>query len=137
MTVAGALLDSPPMNDALTTAARGRVFSGVQPSGVPHVGNYLGAFRNYIAMQETHDAIYCIVDYHALTSTHDAELIRANAREMALGLLALGLDPERAVLFRQSDRPEHVELSWLLATVTPVTWVERTPSFKEKKRTQP
>ena len=86
----------------------------MQPSGLPHVGNYLGAFRNYIAMQDGHDAIYCIVDYHALTSTHDAELIRRNTHEMALGLLALGLDPERAVLFRQSDRPEHVELMWLL-----------------------
>jgi tryptophanyl-tRNA synthetase len=125
-----------------TTAATGgttpaRVFSGVQPSGLPHIGNYLGAFRNYIAMQERHDAIYCIVDYHALTSTHDGELIRRNTHEMALGLLALGLDPERAVLFRQSDRPEHAELAWLLASVTPVSWVERTPSFKEKKRSQP
>jgi tryptophanyl-tRNA synthetase len=113
------------------------VFSGVQPSGLPHVGNWLGAFRNYIAMQEAYDAIYCIVDYHALTSTHDAERIRRNTTEMALGLLALGLDPERSILFRQSDRPEHVELTWLLASVTPVTWVERTPSFKEKKRNQP
>jgi tryptophanyl-tRNA synthetase len=120
-----------------TSATRERVFSGVQPSGLPHVGNYLGAFRNYIAMQDTHDAIYCIVDYHALTSTHDGDLIRRNTHEMALGLLALGLDPERAVLFRQSDRPEHAELAWLLASVTPVTWVERTPSFKDKKRAQP
>ena len=116
---------------------RERVFSGVQPSGLPHVGNYLGAFRNYIAMQQAHDAIYCIVDYHALTTTHDSELIRRSTYEMALGLLALGLDPERSILFRQSDRPEHVELCWLLASVTPVSWVERTPSFKEKKRTQP
>src|SRR6187431_2634092 len=88
-----------------SAAARGRVFSGVQPSGLPHVGNWLGAFRNYVAMQDTHDAIYCIVDYHALTSTHDSEKIRQNTYEMALGLLSLGLDPERAVLFRQSDRP--------------------------------
>jgi tryptophanyl-tRNA synthetase len=123
----------PPGN----VPARARVFSGVQPSGLPHIGNYLGAFRNYIAMQETHEAIYCIVDYHALTSTHDGELIRRNGYEMALALLALGLDPEKAVLFRQSDRPEHVELSWLLASVVPVPWVERTPTFKEKKRTQP
>jgi tryptophanyl-tRNA synthetase len=120
-----------------TTAERGRVFSGVQPSGLPHVGNHLGAFSNYIAMQDGYDAIYCIVDYHALTTTHDAELIRRSTHEMALGLLALGLDPERAVLFRQSDRPEHVELMWLLASVTPTGWVERTPSFKEKKRNQP
>ena len=115
----------------------GRVFSGVQPSGLPHLGNYLGAFRNYIALQAGGDAIYCIVDYHALTSTHDADLIRRNTHEMALGLLALGLDPEKAILFRQSDRPEHAELAYLLSTVVPVSWVERTPSFKEKKRTQP
>jgi tryptophanyl-tRNA synthetase len=115
----------------------GRVFSGVQPSGLPHVGNHLGAFSNYIAMQDDFESIYCIVDYHALTSTHDAERIQRNTVEMALGLLALGLDPERAVLFRQSDRPEHVELMWLLASVTPMGWVERTPSFKEKRRNQP
>jgi tryptophanyl-tRNA synthetase len=115
----------------------GRVFSGVQPSGLPHVGNHLGAFGNYIAMQDGFESIYCIVDYHALTSTHDAERIRRNTTEMALGLLALGLDPEKAVLFRQSDRPEHVELMWLLASVTPMGWVERTPSFKEKRRNQP
>jgi tryptophanyl-tRNA synthetase len=113
------------------------VFSGVQPSGQPHLGNYLGAFRNYLAMQDGYEAIYCIVDYHALTSTHDGDRIRANAYEMALGLLALGLDPDRAILFRQSDRPEHAELSWLLSSVVPVSWVERTPSFKDKRRTQP
>ncbi|MBA2557693.1 MAG: tryptophan--tRNA ligase, partial [Chloroflexi bacterium] len=122
---------------ALEALPATRVFSGVQPSGLPHVGNYLGAFRNYIALQERHEAIYCIVDYHALTSTHDAEVIRRNTYEMALGLLSLGLDPERATLFRQSDRPEHAELAYLFSTVVPVSWVERTPSFKEKKRSQP
>jgi tryptophanyl-tRNA synthetase len=131
------MIDTAPGVPAAPSTGRGRVFSGVQPSGLPHVGNHLGAFSNYIAMQDSHEAIYCIVDYHALTSTHDAELIRRNTHEMALGLLALGLDPERAVLFRQSDRPEHVELMWLLASVTPTGWVERTPSFKEKKRNQP
>ncbi len=114
-----------------------RVFSGVQPSGLPHIGNYLGAFRNYISLQAQHDAVYCIVDLHALTTTHDGDLVRRNTREMALGLLALGLDPERAILFRQSDRPEHAELAYLLSTVVPVSWVERTPSFKEKRRSQP
>ena len=117
--------------------AAARVFSGIQPSGVVHLGNYLGAIRNYIALQEGGDAIYCIVDYHALTSTHEGERISANTREMALDLLALGLDPEKAILFRQSDRPEHVELAYLLSTVVPVSWVERTPTFKEKKRDQP
>ena len=117
--------------------ASDRVFSGVQPSGLPHLGNYLGAFRNYIALQDDGAAIYCIVDYHALTSTHDPERIRNNTRDMAITLLALGLDPSKSVLFRQSDRPEHAELAYLLSTVVPVTWVERTPSFKEKKRDQP
>jgi tryptophanyl-tRNA synthetase len=139
----GTLIDSAavtttsPIPAPPPRAVRERVFSGVQPSGLPHLGNYLGAFRNYIAMQETHEAIYCIVDYHALTSTHDGELIRRNTREMALDLLALGLDPERSTLFRQSDRPEHLELAWFLASVVPVSWVERTPTFKEKKRSQP
>jgi tryptophanyl-tRNA synthetase len=122
------------------TSRRGapaRVFSGIQPSGLPHLGNYLGMVRNAVAMQQTHEAIYCIVDYHALTSTHDPEVIRRNTFEMAVGLLALGLDPGRSILFRQSDRPEHTELAWLLSTVVPVSWVERTPSFKEKKRDQP
>ena len=128
---------APPAPFLTPASTRQRVFSGVQPSGLPHIGNYLGAFRNYIAMQDGYDAIYCIVDYHALTSTHDGALIRQNTQEMALGLLALGLDPEKAVLFRQSDRPEHAELAWLLATAVPVPWVERTPSFKEKKRSQP
>jgi tryptophanyl-tRNA synthetase len=130
----------PALPDAAPDAVPGsrqRVFSGVQPSGQPHLGNYLGAFRNYLAMQDGYEAIYCIVDYHALTSTHDGDRIRANAYEMALGLLALGLDPDRAILFRQSDRPEHAELSWLLSSVVPVSWVERTPSFKDKRRTQP
>jgi tryptophanyl-tRNA synthetase len=119
------------------TASKERVFSGIQPSGVPHIGNYFGAIRNYIALQEGGDAIYCIVDYHALTSTHDAETIRANTVEMALDLLALGLDPNKATLFRQSDRPEHAELAYLMSTVVPVSWVERTPTFKEKRRDQP
>jgi tryptophanyl-tRNA synthetase len=119
------------------TAASERVFSGIQPSGVPHIGNYFGAIRNYIALQEGGDAIYCIVDYHALTSTHDGETIRRNTVEMALDLLALGLDPNKATLFRQSDRPEHTELAYLMSTVVPVSWVERTPTFKEKRRDQP
>ena len=117
--------------------ARERVFSGIQPSGLIHLGNDLGAIRNYVRLQDEYDSIYCIVDYHALTSTHDPEVLRQGVREMAAGLLALGLDPERCTLFVQSHRPEHTELAWLFATVTPVSWVERTPTFKEKRQTQP
>ncbi len=114
-----------------------RIFSGIQPSGVAHLGNDLGAIRNYVALQEKYEAVYCIVDYHALTSTHDPDVLRARTRDMAASLLALGLDPERCTLFVQSHRPEHTELAWLLATVTPVSWLERTPTYKEKRETQP
>jgi tryptophanyl-tRNA synthetase len=114
-----------------------RIFSGIQPSGVAHLGNDLGAIRNYVALQDKYEAIYCIVDYHALTSTHDPDVLRARTRDMAASLLALGLDPERCTLFVQSHRPEHTELAWLFATVTPVSWLERTPTYKEKKETQP
>ncbi|MEK6721839.1 MAG: tryptophan--tRNA ligase [Chloroflexota bacterium] len=121
----------------MTTALRQTIFSGIQPSGTVHLGNDLGAIRNYVRLQESHDAIYCIVDFHALTSTHDAGLLRSRTREMAASLLALGLDPDRCTLFVQSHRPEHTELAWLLATVTPVSWLERTPTYKEKKQNQP
>ena len=114
-----------------------RTFSGIQPSGIVHLGNDLGAIRNYVALQDQFDAIYCIVDYHALTSLHDPALLRSQTREMAASLLALGLDPERCTLFVQSHRPEHAELMWLFCTVTPVSWVERTPTYKEKKANQP
>jgi tryptophanyl-tRNA synthetase len=114
-----------------------RTFSGIQPSGVAHLGNDLGAIRNYVRLQDEYEAIYCIVDYHALTSTHDPEVLRARTRDMAASLLALGLDPDRCTLFVQSHRPEHTELAWLLATVTPVSWLERTPTYKEKVQQQP
>jgi tryptophanyl-tRNA synthetase len=116
---------------------RPRIFSGIQPSGSPHLGNDLGAIRNYVRLQAEYEAIYCIVDYHALTSLHDADVLRVRTREMAATLLALGLDPDRCTLFVKSHRPEHTELAWLLATVTPVSWLERTPTYKEKKQNQP
>jgi tryptophanyl-tRNA synthetase len=116
---------------------RPRIFSGIQPSGIVHLGNDLGAIRNYVTLQWEYEAIYCIVDYHALTSSHDAALLRQRTIEMAASLLALGLDPERCTLFVQSHRPEHTELAWLLSTVTPVSWLERSPTYKEKRRNQP
>jgi tryptophanyl-tRNA synthetase len=118
-------------------AERPRIFSGIQPSGSVHLGNDLGAIRNYVTLQWEYEAIYCIVDYHALTSTHDPVLLRERTVDMAASLLALGLDPERCTLFVQSHRPEHTELAWLLCTVTPVSWLERTPTYKEKRLTQP
>ena len=127
----------PAPAPATQRPAQHRIFSGIQPSGIVHLGNDLGAVRNYVALQWEYEAIYCIVDYHALTSLHDADALRARTRDMAASLLALGLDPERCTLFVQSHRPEHTELAWLLTTVTPVSWVERTPTYKEKKAQQP
>ncbi|HYK95749.1 MAG TPA: tryptophan--tRNA ligase [Candidatus Dormibacteraeota bacterium] len=121
----------------MTIATGNRTFSGIQPSGVAHLGNDLGAIRNYVRLQSEYEAIYCIVDYHALTSTHDPDVLRARTRDMAASLLALGLDPERCTLLVQSHRPEHTELAWLFATVTPVSWLERTPAYKDKREQQP
>jgi tryptophanyl-tRNA synthetase len=126
-----------PERDAAAVFIRPRIFSGIQPSGIVHLGNDLGAIRNYVALQAEYEAIYCIVDYHALTSTHEPDLLRTRTREMAAGLLALGLDPAQCTLFVQSHRPEHAELAWLLCTVTPVSWLERTPTYKEKVQQQP
>ncbi len=128
-----------PAPSATTPAAAPRVrcFSGIQPSGAPHVGNDLGAIRNYVALQDRYESIYCIVDFHALTSTHDPAVLQTRTREMATALLALGLDPARCTLFVQSHRPEVTELMWLFSTVTPVGWLLRTPTYKEKRQNQP
>jgi tryptophanyl-tRNA synthetase len=130
-------IEARPGPATLAGKAGARTFSGIQPSGIAHLGNDLGAIRNYVRLQDEYDAIYCIVDYHALTSQHDAQLLRERTRDMAASLLALGLDPNRCTLFVQSHRPEHTELAWLLATVTPVSWLERTPTYKEKQENQP
>jgi tryptophanyl-tRNA synthetase len=114
-------------------ATRERVFSGIQPSGASHLGNYLGAQVNYVALQDQYEAIYAIVDYHAMTTVHDGAKMRDLTHEMVLDLLAVGLDPERCALIRQSDLPEHAELAWIFNTVVPVSWVERTPTYKEKR----
>jgi tryptophanyl-tRNA synthetase len=115
------------------TTVRERVFSGIQPSGASHLGNYLGAQVNYVALQDQYEAIYAIVHYHAMTTVHDGQKMRELTHEMVLDLLAVGLDPDRCALIRQSDLPEHAELAWIFNTVTPVSWVERTPTYKEKR----
>ncbi|PZR61054.1 MAG: tryptophan--tRNA ligase [Chloroflexi bacterium] len=115
------------------SATRERVFSGIQPSGASHLGNYLGAQVNYVALQDRYDAIYGIVDLHALTTIHDGDTLRSLTHDMVLDLLAVGLDPARCTLIRQSDIPEHAELCWLFDTVVPVSWLERTPTYKEKR----
>jgi len=110
-----------------------RVLSGTQPSGRLHLGNYFGALRQYVALQERYaESLYFIADYHSMTSLRDAGERRALTRDVALDYLACGLDPERAILFRQSDLPEVCELAWLLSTVTPMGLLERGHAYKDK-----
>lgn len=109
-----------------------RIFSGIQPTGDLHIGNWLGAVRNWVALQDRFDCIYCIVDLHAVTVPYDVPTLAARTRDMAIGLLAAGIDPERAVLFVQSAVPQHAELNWLLTTVAPLGELERMTQFKDK-----
>jgi tryptophanyl-tRNA synthetase len=111
---------------------RPRILSGVQPSGALHLGNYFGAIRRHVAMQDEGECFYFIADYHALTSLRDRAALREHTRDVALTYLAVGLDPQRSVFYRQSDVPEVTELSWLLATVTGMGLLERAHSYKEK-----
>lgn len=109
-----------------------RSLSGIQPSGILHIGNYFGAIKQCIANQEKYDGFYFIVDYHALTSLKDPVALKNYTYNALLDFLALGLDPEKSTIFAQSDVPEHVELMWLLLNVTPVGLLERGVSYKEK-----
>ncbi|MDQ6656482.1 MAG: tryptophan--tRNA ligase [Verrucomicrobiota bacterium] len=109
-----------------------RILSGIQPSGILHIGNYFGMMRPAIAMQAEGEAFYFVADYHALTSLHDAQALRANSRQVALDFLACGLDPDSGALFLQSDVPQVTELAWILSTVTPMGLLERCHSYKDK-----
>ena len=117
-----------------------RVFSGARPTGRQHIGNYLGAIQNYVSLQEEYQCVYCIVDLHALTTLQGAEAVRhiqQNIREMILDWLAAGLDPQKSILFVQSEVPEVTELHTLLGMTTPLSWLMRVPTFKEKVKMQP
>jgi tryptophanyl-tRNA synthetase len=109
-----------------------RILSGIQPSGETHLGNYFGAMRQHVALQAAGDAIYFVADYHSMTSVRDPKERRRLVREVALDYLACGLDPARAVLYRQSDLPETTELAWMLTTVTPMGLLQRAHSYKDK-----
>ena len=110
-----------------------RIFSGIQPSGELHIGNYLGAVKNWAALQHTHPgALFCVVDYHAITGVYDPALLRTRRWEMAKSLMAAGIDPEHCSLFMQSDVPEHTELSWIFTTLVPLGDLERQTQFKDK-----
>jgi len=113
------------------------VFSGIQPTGELHLGNYLGAVRNWVALQDQYRCVFCIVDYHALTQDYDTKEMAKRVTEMVIDLLALGIDPDRSLLFLQSMVPEHTELAWVLTNVTGFGDLERMTQFKDKAETQP
>ncbi|BEV35651.1 tryptophan--tRNA ligase [Synechococcus sp. M16CYN] len=109
-----------------------RVLSGVQPTGALHLGNWLGAIRNWVDLQDSHDTYVCVVDLHAITVPHDPAKLAADTRSTAALYLACGMDPKRCSIFVQSQIAAHSELCWLLNCVTPLTWLERMTQFKEK-----
>ena len=111
---------------------RKRVLSGVQPTGALHLGNWLGAIRNWVKLQHQHDTFFCVVDLHAITIPHDPTLLARQTRQTAALYLACGIDPQRATVFVQSHVPAHSELCWLLNCITPLNWLERMIQFKEK-----
>lgn len=118
------------------TDPKPRIFSGIQPSGELHIGNYLGAVKQWVALQDDYDCFFCIVDLHAITQPFEPEELPRNIYDMALTLLAAGLDPERCTIFVQSDVPEHSELAWVFTTVTPLGELERMTQFKDKSARQ-
>ncbi len=109
-----------------------RIFSGIQPSGIAHLGNYLGAIRNWVALQEHHDCIYCVVDLHAITEWQDPQTFSRQTREMAAVLLACGIDPDHHILFLQSAVRAHAQLAWLFNCIARIGWLNRMTQFKDK-----
>lgn len=108
------------------------VFSGIRPSGRLHIGNYLGAIKNWIDLQKNYDCIYAVVDYHAITTPFDPKKISEDTRKVLLDYLAAGVDPKKSLLVIQSHIPQHTELAWILSAITPLSWFERVPTYKEK-----
>lgn len=122
------------MTDQTASAYAGpqRVFSGVQPSGSLHLGNYLGALVKFVAMQEQYPCIFCVVDLHAITVPQDPRLLAGQTREIAAAFIASGIDPERSIIFAQSSVPAHAELGWIFNCVARMGWLERMTQYKEK-----
>jgi tryptophanyl-tRNA synthetase len=114
-----------------------RVFSGIRPTAKLHIGNYLGAIKQWIELQEKNECLFCIVDLHALTTPYQPEELQKNILELAIGYLAAGLNPEKCILFVQSHVKEHTELAWLLGTITPIGELKRMTQFKEKAKEYP
>jgi tryptophanyl-tRNA synthetase len=113
------------------------VFSGIQPSGRLHIGNYIGAMKNMIALQEEYYCIYGIVDYHAMTVRFNPQEMEERILDCAIDYIAAGIDPKTSILMLQSTVPGHTELAWILNTITPISWLSRVPTFKEKRRENP
>lgn len=122
------------MSDIIKAPAgkKGRVFSGAQPSGNMHLGNYLGAFRNWVKLQDDFECIYCVVDMHAITVWQEPETLRAQIREAAAAYIASGVDPKSSILFNQSQVPGHAELAWIFNCVSRLGWLNRMTQFKDK-----
>jgi len=114
-----------------------RVFSGIRPTGELHIGNYFGAIKQWVELQKTHDCVFSIVDLHAITTPYQPENLQKNILELTIALLAAGLDPEKCILFVQSEIKEHSELAWLLGTFTPLGELKRMTQFKEKAKKHP
>lgn len=114
-----------------------RIFSGIQPSGEIHIGNYLGALKQWIQLQEKNECVFCIVDLHSITVPYDIIGLKKRILEKAIAYLAAGLDPKKAIIFVQSQVPEHTELSWLLSTITPIGDLLRMTQYKEKSKKHP
>lgn len=110
----------------------GRIFSGVQPTGNLHLGNYLGAIRNWVKLQDTHESLFCIVDLHAFTTLPEPAFMRKSIREVTAAYIAAGLDPDKSIIFPQSGVPAHSELAWIFGCLTPLGWLNRMTQFKEK-----
>ena len=110
----------------------GRIFSGIQPTGALHLGNYLGAIRHWVRLQQDFEAIYCVVDQHAITLPQDPKELNGAIREVAAALIACGIDPARSILFNQSTVPAHSQLAWVLMCQTRIGWLDRMTQFKEK-----
>jgi tryptophanyl-tRNA synthetase len=125
------------MTESLSKTKKGKVFSGARPTGRQHLGNYLGAIRNYVALQDDYNCIYCIVDLHALTTVETTENLKQNSYEMALDWLAAGIRPEETIVFIQSQVPQVTQLHLILSMVTPLGKLTDLPTFKEKVRQQP
>src|SRR4051794_13342334 len=125
-----------PASATHTLAAEMRIFSGIQPTGEKHLGNYVGAIRRWVADQDRGEGLFCVVDLHALTVPYDPVQLRESTLQTAATLMAAGLDPERCILFRQSDVHEHTELTWLLSSVTAHGDLNRMTQFKDKSAKQ-